>query len=298
MEEMDDLRNISDASDHDIGTEFFNLSANDYFTVFPVGFRAAGKTMLLSSMFSFAEKNATKPFKVLPHRHYPFNASFKLRALMVENFDTKYGQLMGRTAVGNLDLFGMTIEPNHRKLKALKLNFVDVSGEDISKIKTTADAQLTRKLKAVFKALEMSGAPCIFMLVTPFSSNERRGDVDEDTLQTDFINFLKTDYPNLLSKSRIFILVTKWDQNKDPKFTPEMFIKQKRSSLYNLVQGTNTAYGAYSIGQVLETKESDEVKASLVSINEQYPWKIWNKLYETYSGQELIYKNWFQRLFS
>jgi hypothetical protein len=298
MEENYDLRNISEASDHEISTEMFNLCNQNYFTVFPVGFRAAGKTMLMSSIFSFAEKHATKPFKVTPHRHYPFNASFKVRAKMVEDFDIKHGQLMGRTAVGNLDLFGLNLEPKHPKLKPLKLNFVDVSGEDIAKIKTTDDAQLTKKLKAVFHALELSDSPCVFMLVTPYSSSEQKGDSAEDTLHANFIDFLVTEYPKLYSLSRIFIVVTKWDQNIDSKFTPEMFIKQRRSSLYGKISGTKAAYGAYSIGKVLETRDGDEVMAKLVEINNEYPYRLWKKLYETFSGESLEYKSWWQKLFS
>ncbi|MFN5911907.1 MAG: hypothetical protein ACK45H_11265, partial [Bacteroidota bacterium] len=256
MEESEEIRVFGDADIHDISQDLIKrVCQEDYFTVFPIGFRAAGKTMLMSSIFRFADRHATKPFIVTPHRHYPFNGGLKQRNLMVTNFDT--GVLMGRNPEGTLELFGMELQPKHSKLDKIKLNFIDVSGEDIAKIKVSQDAQLTRKLGAIFNALALDSSPCVFLLITPFNTNEVNGDLDEDTLQTDFINFLKTDYPGLYNTSRLFVTVTKWDQNTDPKYTVERFIKEKRPSLYAAISGTNAVYGAYSIGKVLETKEGD-----------------------------------------
>ncbi len=296
MENQEEIRIISDASEHEISKQIFNISKAQYFTVFPVGFRAAGKTMFMSSIFRFADRHATKPFKVTPEPRYPFNNGFKQRDQMITNFDTQV--LMGRTSDGSLDLFGMSLEPNHPKLDAINLNFVDVSGEDISKIKVAQDARLTPKLKAVFQALELDSSNVVFLLITPFESNEIHADIDEDTLQTNFVNFLKTDYPNLYKSSKLFVMVTKWDQNKDANYTVEKFIKDERPGLYSAIQGTNTIYGAYSIGKVLETTEGSITTASLVERNDEYPWRFWNKLYEIYTGKGLIYKTWWQRLFS
>lgn len=296
MEENEEIKVFSDVSEHDISREIFKICSENYFTVIPIGFRAAGKTMLMSSIFRFADRHPTKPFKVVPHGHYPFNGGFKIRDLMVTNFDT--GTLMGRTSDGTLDLFGLALEPNHHKLDKVKFNFIDVSGEDISKIKVSQDAQLTKKLKAVFAALELDSSPSVFLLITPFTTNEVNGDLDEDTLQSNFINFLKTDYPTLYNTSRVFLMVTKWDQNKDPKYTVENFIRDKRPSLYSAISGTNAVYGAYSIGKVLETREGDVIKGNLVERNDEYPWRFWDKLYQNYTGKSLIYKTWWQRLFS
>jgi len=296
MGEDEEIRIFSDASEHDISKEIFKICSEDYFTIIPVGFRAAGKTMLMSSIFRYADRHATKPFKVTPHRHYPFNSGFKMRDMMIANFDT--GTLMGRTSDGTLDLFGMSLEPNHSKLDPIKFNFIDVSGEDISKIKVSQDAQLTKKLKAVFTALELDSSPSVFLLITPFNTNEANGDLDEDTLQSNFINYLKTDYPTLYNSSRIFVVVTKWDQNKTPNYTVEKFIREKRPSLYAAISGTNSIYGAYSIGKVLETREGDVIKGNLVERNDDYPWRFWDKLYQSYTGKGLVYKSWWQRVFS
>jgi hypothetical protein len=298
IESEDELRLISEASEHDISKELYRLSEQGYFTVFPVGFRAAGKTMLMSSIFRYAERNASKPFKVDVERRFPFNSGFKLYHKMVTEFEPDYGNLMGRNAAGTLELFGLNLNPNHNKLPSVKLNFIDVAGEDIEKIRVESEAQLTKKIKAVFKALELQKTPCVFLLVTPFESSEKRGDLDEDTLQSNFISFLKSEYPNLYKSSKIFVIVTKWDQNIDSKYSPEKFIVDRRPSLYSYIKDTSAVYGAYSIGNVLETNEGDIVKASLVSINEDYPFRFWNKLYETYTRNGLIYKTWWQRLFS
>jgi hypothetical protein len=294
----EEVRNISDASSHDISLEIIKSCDQDFFTVFPIGFGIAGKTMLLSSIFSFAEKNATKPFTVTHYRHYPFNNGFKLSSKMISEFDINNGQLMGRNAMGNIDLFGLTLKPKNTHLDDLNLNFVDVSGEDISKIKSTQDAKLTPKIKAIFDALELKKSPTIFLLVTPFTSVENRGDADEDALHANFIDFLSTDYPTLFKLSRLFIVVTKWDQNKDNKLTVEKFIKENRSSLYSKIMGTNAVYGMYSIGKILETTEGNETRSTLVEINQEYPFRLWNKVYEIFSGRELTHKKWWQRIFS
>ncbi|MFN5886374.1 MAG: hypothetical protein ACK438_00240, partial [Flavobacteriales bacterium] len=128
MEEVE-LRVFNDLTDHEISNEIFRVCKEDYFTVFPVGFRATGKTMFMSSIFRYADRHPTKPFKVTPHRHFPFNGGMKQRDLMIRNFDT--GTLMGRNPDGTLDLFGMELDPSHEKLDKIKFNFIDVSGEDI-----------------------------------------------------------------------------------------------------------------------------------------------------------------------
>jgi hypothetical protein len=292
----EETRVFNDQSEHEISREIYKICQEGYFTVFPVGFRAAGKTMLMSSIFRFSDRHPTKPFNVTPTKTYPFNGGFKQRDFMVNQFDAQ--ELMERNALGSLDLFGMSLNPENLKLDKIKLNFIDISGEDIANIKTSQNGDLTGKLKAVFSALELDTSPVAFLLITPFTTNEKNGDSDEDTLQCNFINFLKTDYPKLYLNSRLFVIVTKWDQNNDPQYSVETFIKEKRPAVYSLINGTNTIYGAYSIGKVLETKQGGVTQAHLVERNDEYPWRFWDKLYQIHTGKSLIYKTWWQRLFS
>lgn len=292
-------RILNDQSEFEISKEIYKICERDIYTVFPVGFRAAGKTMFLSSIFWYSEKHATKPFTVNPFSEYPFNNGLKERDAMVTNFDVESGKMMDRNAVGTMNLFGMSLEPKNKNLAPIKLNFIDISGEDIAKIQVAQDAQLTGKLRAVFDALQLNSSPVAFLLITPFTTNEENGDSAEDTLQCNFINYLKTNYSRLYDISKLYVIVSKWDQNNDPNYSVEAFIKEKRPSVYSLINGTNAIYGAYSIGTVLELKESNEVThAKLMKINEDYPWRFWNKLYEMTTGKSLIHKTWWQRLFS
>ena len=297
MSEVEEETKVfNDQSEHEISREIYKICQDGYCTVFPVGFRAAGKTMLMSSIFRFSDRHPTKPFTVTPDKRYPFNTGNKQRDFMVHQFDAD--ELMGRTAQGTLDLFGMSLNPDNLKLDKIKLNFIDISGEDIANIKTSQNGELTGKLKAVFSALELYTSPVAFLLITPFTTNEENGDSEEDTLQANFINFLKTDYPSLYLNSKLFIIVTKWDQNNDPQYSVEQFIKEKRPAVFSLTRNTSSIYGEYSIGKVLETKQGDITHAHLVERDDKCPLRFWEMLYKIHTGKSLEHKTWWQRLIS
>jgi len=174
---------------------------------------------------------------------------------------------------------------------------VDIAGEDISKIKTDQNGELTAKISAIFNGLTVHNSPVVFTLITPFipaSTHE-----EEDELHFDFINYLQTTQPYLFENSKFFIVVTQWDKNRNTQLSVEEFIKTQRPSLYNIVKSSSIIWGNYSVGKILESKDEEgNHMAELVDINSEYPMRFWKRIYQICSGKEIDYKSFWQKLFS
>ena len=290
-----ETRFINSASAHEISKEFLKIRNNNYVCLIPIGFRSAGKTMFLSSLIRYARKGPKSLFAINIDRDYPFNNGHIAADRLVRDFDS--GKLQGRTNQGTLDLFGLHIHPSNSKLPSLKLAMVDIAGEDVSKIKTDQNGELTAKINAIFNGLTVHESNVIFTLITPLipaSTHE-----EEDTLHFDFLNYLQTTQPSLFENSNFFIVVTQWDKNKNPKLSVEDYIKNHRPSLYNLVKNSSIIWGNYSVGKILESKDEEGNHiAELVDINSEYPMRFWKRIYQICTGKDIDHKSFLQKLFS
>ncbi len=302
---LDEPQNVNELGGHEIATEFSNLKALDYVTVIPIGFPNAGKTLWLASILSYA-KNTTSPlFSITRQRQFPFNGGFRVADELDNNFK-RGGNLPGRTITGTLDIFGLNILPTKEKLKKLNLAFLDLAGEDIQKIRTSVRGDFSSKIKAIFNGLGIDKSPIIFVLITPFAPPAKKGQSisdahkDEDSLHSDFLNYLQVDEPELMKHSKFFIVVSQWDKNTDQKLSVENFIKNNRPSLYSIVKNVSVIWGNYSIGKILETyNESDgTINANLATIDKVSPERFWKKIYQVCTGRELDEKTWWEKLFS
>jgi hypothetical protein len=290
-----DTKFINKASVHEISREFLKIRNDEYVCLIPIGFRSAGKTMFLSSLIRYARRGPKTSFSINIDRDYPFNNGHIAADRLVRDFDS--GKLQGRTNQGTLDLFGLHIHPSNSNLPSLKLAMVDIAGEDISKIKTDQNGELTAKINAIFNGLTVHDSNVVFPLITPFipaSTHE-----EEDSLHFDFLNYLQTTQPDLFRNSKFFIVVSQWDKNKNPQLKVEEFIKKQRPALYNLVKNTSVIWGNYSVGKILESKDEEGNHiAELVDVNNEYPMRFWKRIYQICSGKEIDYKSFWQKLFS
>ena len=302
---IDEQQNINELSGHEIATEFANLKSMDYVTVIPIGFPNAGKTMWLASVLSYAKNSVSPLFSITRQRQFPFNGGFKVADALDVNFKTG-GNLPGRTITGTLDIFGLNILPSKEKLPNLNLAFIDLAGEDVMKIRTSVRGEFSSKIRAIFNGLAVDKSPIIFVLITPFVPPSKKGQStldaqkDEDSLHSDFLNYLMVDEPELFKVSKFFIVVSQWDKNTDQKLTVENFIKVKRPSLYSIVKNASVIWGNYSVGSILETLNEGDgtVNANLRTINMVSPERFWKKIYQVCTGRELDEKTWWEKLFS
>lgn len=292
---------LDDLNPHDIALVFSSFSKDRRKLIIPVGFPQAGKSLLLSSLMYYAVKGANTPFRLFQEEDFPFDKGRIAANQMIKYFDE--GSLYDPTQEGTLDLLGVTIQPNDPKSPPVKLGFLDLSGEDLKRIKINEGASFTDKINAVFNGIKIDETEVIFLLITPFEparlDNESRQDAHdrEDALHYDFLNFLHVSQPDILKNAQFVVVASQWDRNPDPNEDIESFIQSKRPSLYNLVKKTQVTWGDYSIGKLLESTVEGIKMQTIVRIDYENPLRLWKMLYRLTTRKDLIRKSWWDNLF-
>jgi hypothetical protein len=294
---------LAQADQITIINQILNLAGNGYQFVIPIGFPAAGKSLFLSSLFHFAERKLHKEKWVLVDAK---GDSFSAGKFSVETMIAALDDIGAYipTKTGTLDLIGKTFKPKcGRNLPDLNLAFIDLSGEDIQRIRIPNGGAFSNAIQGIFRALNsVNTTKPIFCLITPYKSDEKENRKEDDLYR----NFMNYNYlmGNLYSRATFIILVTQWDRNENKQLTVEEYIRINRPNLYNL-QGNGVArilYHEYSIGNVKDALENDEngnEKPSIYieEINEEYPANFWKKLYLLSTGRSLEPFSWWNKIF-
>jgi hypothetical protein len=174
--------NLADADQRKIINAISNLAGEGYQFVIPIGFPSAGKSLFLSSLFHYAERDPHKRWNAADKTEDPFYYGNISRNTMIQLFDV--GRACTQTKGGTLDLIGMTLEPTNRNLPDLDLAFIDLSGEDIQQIKTEKGGILSKAIEGIFQALDDDGIEPVFCLITPYKPID--GDNNENQLHKNF----------------------------------------------------------------------------------------------------------------
>ncbi len=133
-----------------------------------------------------------------------------IEALFVAGYSSFYfddQKAYPATTSGTIDIIGLDINPK-KKLKPIKLAFVDLAGDDIQKITPDNLNEFDDKIEGVLRGCE-TGTP-IFCLITPYAPE--KGDNAEDGLHSTFMNYVKVKLPNLYDVAKFIIIVTQWDK--------------------------------------------------------------------------------------
>jgi hypothetical protein len=287
-----------------IASVFSELRINDedVTMVIPIGFPQAGKSLFLSSMLHYAARDENNLFELTRIKHAPFKMGDKTADDMINYFSSR--KIYASNKMGTLDLIGLNVKPRLSGRPELNLAFLDLAGEDIKNIKTSIRGEFTNKINAVFNGLQANLTPVLFFLITPFSppnvsddESDREAHVKEDALHTDFLDYLEQKQPEIYGNCKIFIIVTQWDKNLNPKMGVEDFMAKHRTSLYNKVRSKNVVWGSYSVGRLLNQSDDDgSHMQELVQINSDYPQRLWKKLYYICTHKHL--ESWWTRLLS
>jgi hypothetical protein len=290
--------------------------------VIPVGFPNAGKTQLISSLLYYAKCSFNPDRSIdiddrVKEKIYPqftieeidesigdVNPYAQGRAEMNRLINSYIkGELAGTTPANTLNLIGIDIVPKEakkRKLPKLNLAFIDIAGEDIKKTKFDFGSRnkgtFTWKFDAVFKGLNDSDHPVVFMLITPFSAVEEDEHINEADLHIDFLNHIRNNYPSLFKRSSFYVFVTQWDKCRNENMTELDFIMKHRKRIYEKLEECRKEYGSvvtymgYSIGQLSEVIKNEDGSSSIAKlrrINYFCPSVVWNDLYFRCTNKEL-----------
>ena len=299
--------------------------------VIPVGFPNAGKTQLISSLLyyakcSFSEERSIDIDEAVKEKIYPrfsieeidksindVNPYAKGRAEMNRLINSYIkGELAGPTVGNTLNLIGVDIIPiesKKKKLPRLNLAFIDVAGEDIKKVKfdfgNGNKGAFSNKFNAVFKGLNDSDHPLVFMLITPYSTVKENEHMNEADLHVDFLNHIKDNYPDLFRRASFYVFVTQWDKCKSTTLTDIEFVRKYRKKIYEKLEECRKEYGSivsymgYSIGQISEVVKNEDGSSSVAKIrriNYFCPSVVWKDLYFRCTNKQLDQKSLGEKL--
>jgi hypothetical protein len=287
-----------------IASTFSDLRIDDdeVTMVIPIGFPAAGKSLFLSSLLFYAAKYESNLFELMRINHPPFEKGHKSADDMIEYFSNK--KIYALNPQGTIDLIGLKIRPRLSGRRDLNLAFLDLAGEDIKNIKTSIRGDFTDKINAVFNGLKANLTPTVFFLITPFmppklseEESDREAHVREDSLHTDFLDYLEQKQPEIYDNCQIFVIVSQWDRNLNAKLSIEEYMTRYRTALYNKIRNKNVVWGTYSVGRLLRQMNDDGTyMQELTQVNNEYPERLWKKLYYICTHKHL--ESWWTRLTS
>ena len=306
---------LSSFNEFEISKAIAKLGSQGRPLILPIGFPGAGKSLLLSSLFWYAQLGRETLFSIerrgdKNEANQQGDGYFVNGKNVVDQMVTTFsrGSLYERNAVGSLDLIGVDIIPSKHKSSPVKfprlpLSFIDLSGEDIKKIKTSEGGEFSSKINAIFKGVQLESSPMIFFLITPFDPRRDSGQTiedahrNEDFLHYDFLNHINTNQPQLLKNSLFIIIVSQWDKNNTYDGA-EDFIREKRKSIYGFVKNSTVVWGEYSVGNILQNEVNGIIHEEILNRNEDYPSRLWKMIYKICTKRDLDHKTIWQKLFS
>jgi hypothetical protein len=277
--------------------EIFATMGDNRVVLVPIGFPQAGKSLMISSLLYYADKEKNPHFSTKWEEKGYFVNGLKVSKKMIQDFES--GRLYKATKEGTLDLIGMSIEPPKASgLKNLDLAILDLAGEDLKKIKWDEGGEFTSKINAIFKGLQFDESPIIFLLITPCVPAQKDGESmqeahqREDDLHREFLNYIQVSQPDLAKNALFFIVVSQWDKNPDQQMSEQVFIEKYRPAVYGYVQNRgNVHWGTYTVGKILVLEEDDKTTyAKIIKRNLADPKRFWYSLYEICRKKPLVPK--------
>ncbi|MFZ2727776.1 MAG: hypothetical protein WAX77_16105, partial [Methylococcaceae bacterium] len=203
------------------------------------------------------------------------------------------GSFIERNRQGNLTVINGHFEPTRKDYKELNITFLDVSGEDCSVLEINhGEGQLPAHIN-IF--LQLYNLPLLVILVVPYDPTvEGKSEGYTDRLMAQFLGAVDNrNRQQGLKKTRVILLITQWDKYTGRyKNDVNAFAREKLPATTALLNLERDLISEYSIGQVIQDNPP-----WIQSFNEEYPKRLWNRIYETFAGNGLDKKSWWQKLF-
>ncbi|PPK74908.1 hypothetical protein B0F87_107151 [Methylobacter tundripaludum] len=204
----------------------------------------------------------------------------------------KQKRFMARNDKGDLTIINGRFEPTIEDCNPLDITFLDVAGEDL--IELDANHGQGKLPNHINIFLKLSTLPLLIILVVPHDPTiENKPEGYTDRLMAQFLETIdKRSSQDKLKKPRIMLLITQWDSYAG-KYQNDVtaFAKTKLPSTYTLLNRNRDLISEYSIGRVIELTEGE---LSIDPFYEEYPIRVWNRIYETFTGKSLNKKPWWQ----
>jgi len=201
------------------------------------------------------------------------------------------GELPVRTRQNRLQEFSFKFTPE--KKKSLKINFIELSGEDIKSIipsSTKGDSPSLNENLTLYLKSNASSIKKRFIFVADatreFPDHELSDDLSEDILFNTLIKHLLSKQIGL-HKIQVLFLVSKWDTVKSQYKNARQFVRKNFPQTTRVLRSDrcNVTYGPYSVGDVTIDKITQEPK--ITRLDSIYTDMVLQWIYQTYTGKVL-----------
>jgi internalin A len=236
--------------------------------IFLFGEPASGKTAVISSLLRYLMTECEYGNMVVGNEESKRFLTYLQDAI-------KNRKLPDRTWIGSLTEINVGFSPLKKTKNELALSFLDISGEDLSRLglHKSANAEQLPYFDIFFEA---KGLSMVFILTTSWG---RAREVDAQMVA--FLDY--TSKNKSFKNSKILLLITKWDT-----FTEEIevsdFVLQQMPMTFKRLNKQGNSITTFSIGKVITT---DDGTPFIVKYDNQSPEKVFLWLYQTLTGKTL-----------
>jgi len=275
------LEEYKDTCDYKLTDEDIENAEGNY--IFTIGLPSSGKTSLQTAMLYRLYKYNNIKFKYFTNT---IEHEIIIREWLNEFNNNK---IPSRTHKGDIQRFTISFgfKKNKSEKNFLKINFLEISGEDIKTIQATPENK-TPKLHPHLEALLKSETIKKYFLFV-FDVNQTK-DIFQGTLFDKFLDYLKEIQPNLKEIDCLFIF-SKSDYDGDIRKKYKTAKEYANKHLPNAL-GVNMEYFFFSLG---EFDKNDTKGLTIKNFNPKDIDMLIYWIYSKISGKKLKIEN---RLFS
>lgn len=251
-----------------------SVTKEDTNFVFSFGQSQSGKSVILASMFYYMSAFAGL-LKPIPSMLNSEEAELLFRDMLE---DLSKGILPKRTSIETVTRLNFEFIPNTKssKVKPIKLTFLEMSGEDLIKVRRAG--LLYREIEEYLTAK----IPITFFLITPYDEMHIN-----DMLLLSFLRKLESERRNYIKVNAILI-ITKWDKSGHtrPRSIDEFekIIKERMPLTSGQLDSYQLSKTYYTIGEI--TKDGDN-KDKLNQLNLETAKLLTHWLYKSITGIDI-----------
>lgn len=258
-----------------------DLSKRDTNFIFLFGRPGSGKSYITASLIYYMQTSELGKLIVSPHNDKDSNL---LIQDMYKTFQTR--RVFDRTFAGappyEIDLI---FKPHDRRLPAMKITFLEISGENLEKVHITKNRADSGKLPDNIDVYLMNkDVKLTFFLVSDHVNASR----DALTI-SDFLNYVYNKDPKF-EHSKYLLAITKWDTYRGRHRHVENFTEEAMPNIYARLRNEQigNAITHYTIGEVMKMDYKGQQVDQIKSIDMSRAEAVTNWLYKTITGKSLI----------
>lgn len=226
--------------------------------VFLFGRPGSGKTAIISSVCHYLSTHPSGSLEVRNKSNR--EGMFFLKEIFRKG---KEGLFLERTARNKITEIDLMYTPRKPK-KSMNLTFLEMSGEDLSKVELKRDYQTGNTAGGLLPDnidvyLKCPKIKMVFLLVTEWK-NAR----EDDILMFEFLDYLRKKQKSF-QKPQVLLLVSKWD-TYGGKYRKDIdaFAREHMKLTYNLLTQIEGSLTFFTVGEVVEV-ENEYATDTLIS---------------------------------